>query len=381
MKTLLPYHRRNPLAIAKLLMRDLYYWFYASLLRRSIVLPKRLSHVLFVNPAHLGDVVISTAVLRELKLKIPSCKVDFLVGDWAAAIVEDHPGIHQAFYISHADANRSEEARFKKRQKYEQQAREVISQLKVTSYDAIFFLNSYEPSFISLFKGFGCPLIGLISAGAGPLLSFKGNGSGVHEVNIQASLLAPWIDDVKRVDQYRPWLKMIKISDQLKNELGLTKSYVVIHPGSGNPAKEWPVDHWTQVIRALAHYDVNIVITGHGEREKTQANLLANERSINLVGKLHFDQFIGVLEGAQAVLCVDSVAGHIAAAYDKNVLMVANGLSKLERWHPLGGKIILLEKKMPCSPCHSHPCAQRTCVTSITPQMLIDHLPKILGKQ
>lgn len=381
MKTLLPYHRRNPLAITKLLIGDLYFWFYASLLRRNIALPKNLNHVLLVNPAHLGDVVISTAVLRELKSKIPACKVDFLVGDWASPVIKEHPGVHQAFYISHWHANRSEDSLLKKQQKYEQQAKEVISQLKVVPYDAIFFLNSYEPSFISLFKDFSCPLIGLISAGGGPLLSFKGNGSAVHEVNIQASLFKPWLGEGKRVDQYQPWLKTTKLSDQLKNELGLINPYVVIHPGSGNPAKEWPIEHWVQVMRALANYDVDIFITGHGEREKNQAHLLVNDRSINLVGKLHFDQFIGVLEGAQAVLCVDSVAGHIAAAYDKNVLMVGNGLSKIERWHPLGENIVLLEKKMPCSPCHSNPCAQRTCVTSITPQMLIDHLPRILGKR
>jgi heptosyltransferase II len=380
MKTLLPYHRRNPLAITKLLIGDLYYWFYANIFRRHIVLPKNLNHVLLVNPAHLGDVVISTAILRELKSIIPSCKVDFLVGDWAAPIVKEHPGIHQTFYISHWHASRSEDSLLNKQQKYEQQAKEVISQLKAVSYDAIFFLNSYEPSFISLFKDFGCPLIGLISAGGGPLLSFKGDGSAVHEVKIQASLFRPWIGDLKEVGQYRLWLKTIQISEQLKNELGFTTPYVVIHPGSGNPAKEWPIENWMQVMCALAKYNIDIVITGHGEREKAQANLLVNDRSMNLVDKLHFDQFSSVLEGAQAVLCVDSVAAHIAAAYDKNVLMVGNGLSKIERWHPLGEKIVLLEKKMPCSPCHSNPCAQRTCVTSITPKMLIDHLPKILGK-
>lgn len=380
MKALFPYHRRNPLAIAKLLISDLYYCLYTSLFRRNISLPSNLNHILLVNPAHLGDVVISTAVLREVKSKIPACKVDFLVGDWAAPVIKEHPGVHQTFYISHVYANRSEDSPLEKRQKYERQLNEVMPQLNAISYDAIFFLNSYEPSFISLFKDFGCSLIGLISAGGAPLLSFRGDGAAVHEVQIQASLLTPWIGDVKRADQYQPWLKTIEISDQSKNELELAKPYVVIHPGSGNPAKEWPIENWMQVINALAHYDLDIVITGHGEREKNQANLLMGDRRINLTGRLNFDQFIGVIEGAKAVLCVDSVAGHIAGAYDTNALIVGNGLSKIERWHPLGDRIILLQKKMPCSPCHSNPCAQRTCITSITPQMLINHLPEVLAK-
>ena len=123
------------------------------------------------------------------------------------------------------------------------------------------------------------------------------------------------------------------------------------------------------------------MLTGHGERERNQADLLVGGQTINLVGRLNFDQFISVIEGAKAILCVDSVAGHIAGAYNKNAVIIGNGLSKIERWSPLGEKIVLLGKKMPCSPCHSNPCAQRTCITSITPQMLVDHLPKLLGKR
>lgn len=377
----IPYHRRNPWAITKLLFSDLYYWFYANLFRRNIALPETLGRVLLVNPAHLGDVVISTAILRDLKLELPNCSVDFLVGDWAAPVIKDHPGINQSFFISHWQANRGDESRIQKKQHYQQQVNRVISELKRGTYDAIFFLNSYEPSFIPLFKDFRCPLIGMVSAGGGPLLNFCGDGSADHEVQIQASIFKPWLGEVKSADQYQPWLKAPVDSERLRAQLGLNKPYVVIHPGSGNPAKEWPIRNWAEVISALAQYDLDIVITGHGEREKDQAELLTSDQIINLVSKLNFDQFTGVVEGASAVFCVDSVAGHIAGAYDLNAIIIGNGLSKIERWHPLGKKSHLLVKKMPCSPCHSHPCKERTCVTDITPKMLIDRLPAVLDAQ
>lgn len=379
MKPLFPYHRRNPLAIAKLLLCDLYYFLYAKLLRHNIDLPKSLNHILLVNPAHLGDVVISTAILRDLKVRLPNCKVDFLVGDWAAPILKDHPCVHQTFYISHWHSNRSEEALAHKKNRYHQQANKVIFELKEGSYDAIFFLNSYEPSLISLFKEFERPLIGLVNAGGGPLLSYKGDGSAIHEVQIQASLFTPWLGKFRDTLQYKPWLKNTPVAEELKVSLGISRPYLVVHPGSGNPAKEWPIENWIEVIGTLAQYKFDIVITGYGEREKNQASLLLGDRVINLVGRLNFDQFIGVIEGAKAVLCVDSVAGHIAGAYDKRSVIVGNGLSDIERWQPLGKEIILLGKKMPCSPCHSHPCAQRFCVTDITPQMLIQKLPYLLG--
>lgn len=379
MKSLFPYHRRNPLAIAAVLLCDLYYWFYASLFRRNFVLPQTLSRILLVNPAHLGDVVISTAILRKLKQQFPNCTIDFLVGDWAAPLVKDHPGIDKSFIISHWHANRSNQTLSEKKNLYQFQVTRVMSELSDREYDAIFFLNSYEPSFINLFKRFSCPLVGVVSAGGGPLLSFIGDSSAIHEVQIQASLFTPWLGEVKNISQYQAWLKPPIALDKLTEQIGIAKPYIVIHPGSGNPAKEWPVENWIEVIHALAQSELGIVITGHGEREKNQADLLKRNRCINLVGLLNFEQFTAVIANANAVLCVDSVAGHIAGAYDKNTVIIGNGLSNIERWHPLSKKSHLLVKKMACSPCHRHPCAQRTCITSITPKMLADQLPEIFG--
>lgn len=380
MKSLFPYHRRNPLAIAKLLLNDLYFWFYASLFRHKISLPGTLDRILLVNPAHLGDVVISTAILRNLKQQFPDCTIDFLVGDWAAPVVEDHPGISQSFFLGHWNANRGNKPLAEKKGQYHLQLNQVMPKLRDREYDAIFFLNSYEPSFITLFKKFQCPLIGLVSAGGGPLLSFIGDSSVIHEVQIQASLFTPWLGEVKNISQYQAWLKSPIVSDEFKDKFGLAKPYLVIHPGSGNSAKEWPIESWIEVIHSLAKLDLDIVITGHGEREKNQADLLKGDRCINLVSLLNFDQFTAVIDGADAVLCVDSVAGHIAGAYNTNAVIIGNGLSQIKRWHPLGKKSHLLVNEMPCSPCHSHPCAQRTCITSITPKILIDHLPGAFGK-
>ena len=372
----LPYNRRNPFALINLLLKDLYYRLYAILFRRKITLPKKLTRILLVNPAHLGDVVISTAILRDVKQQFPECEVDFLVGDWAAPIVTGHPGIGRSYFINHWQANRSNETNQNKQKKYQQQVQQVISELSSHSYDAIFFLNSYEPSFISLFRQFQCPLIGFASAGGRPLLSYMGEDQAIHEVQIQASLFEPWLGKVRNANQYRPWLKPPLASEALMDELGLMKPYAVIHPGSGNPAKEWPIESWMEVVQHLSESGWNMVITGHGEHEKKQADLLERNRCTNLVGQLNFDQFTGVIAGASAILCVDSVAGHIASAYDKDVVIIGNGLSKIERWQPLGKNSHLLVKPMPCSPCHSRPCAERPCITSVTPQMLINHLPQ-----
>ncbi len=382
------YHRRNPIAIAKLALGDLFYWFYAKLVRPSYALPKNLNRILLVNPAHLGDVVISTALIREIKQKYPECKIAFLGGDWSAPILKDHPGIEEAYFISHWHANRGDKTIVDKKCKYQNQVKQVMGRLENNAYDVIFFLNAYEPSFISLFKNFKCPLVGFGTAGGGPLLiSAVGSSQkdAVHEVQLQAGLFEPWLGAVKDVTNYQPWLKDVGNMgvDGLIPNASSKDAYVVIHPGSGNPAKEWPLESWVRVINVLQTYPFNILITGHGEREAAQAatlikKLINSSNVHNLVGQLNFDQFAKVISGAKAVFCVDSVAGHIAGSYEKSTVVVTNGLSKIERWHPLGKTVILLENQVPCSPCHSNPCAQRACITGIAPQSLINQLPRIL---
>jgi len=71
----------------------------------------------------------------------------FLVGDWASPLVQGYPGINRVFFISHWQANRASESLSSKKIKYQYQATQVMDILKNQKYDAIFVLNSYEPSF------------------------------------------------------------------------------------------------------------------------------------------------------------------------------------------------------------------------------------------
>jgi len=377
------YHRRHPAAIARLIIGDAYHFVYAKLVRPKYSLPTRLNHILLVNPAHLGDVVISTAILAKIKKKFPESQIDFLAGDWAYPLINGHPGVNQAYFLNHWIANRGQLSVTKKKDHFHKQKR-VLAELKKIPYDAIFFLNSYEPSFISLFRGFLCPLIGFDTAGGGPLLSLRcNNKSDLHEVQYQASLFAPWLGIFEDLDAYQPWLKFPAVNSNADIpgdvRLDLNQPYVVIHPWSGNPDKEWPLENWRLLIEALQQYDIQIVLTGHGQREENQAALLVAKFKLvkvqNLVNKLSFDEYTSLVSKAKFVFCVDSVCGHLAGAYDRPAVVITNGISEISRWRPLGRTVSMLKRKVSCSPCYTNPCAQRICITGIDPQTLIDQLP------
>jgi ADP-heptose:LPS heptosyltransferase len=381
------YHRRNPLALARLWIEDLYFAVYGRLFRPIFPLPQKLNRILLVNPAHLGDIVISTALIREIKDRFPACKVDVLTGDWGMPLLHEHPGIGNAYYLNHWKANRSQESIRVKKDIYRRQLEKVIPQLKQNAYDAIFFLNAYEPSLIGLFKKFKCPLIGFDTAGGGPLLTkaFQNTNIHLHEIQYQGSLFAHWLGEPKSTIEYRSWLKSPHTPIEPIGEFDPAKPYVVIHPGSGNPAKEWAIENWQKVIQAMEHYDVQIVLTGQGLRELKQAEGLLKSipevKIFNFVNQLDFDRYCALIANSNAVLCVDSLAGHITSAFERQVVVVTNGLSLISRWHPLGKKVNLLKNLVNCSPCHANPCSQRMCINEITPQALIQLLPQLLSQK
>src|SRR5438270_1455979 len=60
--------------------------------------------------------------------------------------------------------------------------------------------------------------------------------------------------------------------------------YVVVHPGASVPAREWPAQHCTQAVRALAAAGYRVVVTG-SIREKRLTALVAGDVGIDLGGR------------------------------------------------------------------------------------------------
>ena len=59
--------------------------FFARL--NPVTQPKKLSRILLVRLDHMGDVIMSTPVIRVLNDFLPGTQIDFAVASWAADIV------------------------------------------------------------------------------------------------------------------------------------------------------------------------------------------------------------------------------------------------------------------------------------------------------
>jgi heptosyltransferase-2/heptosyltransferase-3 len=97
---------------------------------------------------------------------------------------------------------------------------------------------------------------------------------------------------------------------------------VVLHPGTGGPAKLWFPERWAAVADALQAAGARLVLTGGPEERALVAEVAAGLRSAapSLAGRTSVGQLSALLRRATLVLGVDSGPMHLAAAQGTRTL-------------------------------------------------------------
>lgn len=141
--------------------------------------------------------------------------------------------------------------------------------------------------------------------------------------------------------------------------------FVVLHPGSGGSAKDWPPERFAELAQMLGKdEDLISIVTGTPSERKLQERVVAQSAGYArpISSSLSLVQLAAVLSGA--ALCVANSTGplHLAAAVGTPVL----GLYPFERvchprrWGPLGHHVRVLTPPLAedCTDCASSSCPQ-----------------------
>ena len=110
---------------------------------------------------------------------------------------------------------------------------------------------------------------------------------------------------------------------------GIGGTYAAINIATSNPDRDWQPDRWTTVIDALhQRYGLRTVIVGgRSERELTTRDAIvaaAGAEPVDALGS-GFRKLVGILDGAELVLALDSAPLHLAVAVGTPVIsLMAN---------------------------------------------------------
>lgn len=139
-------------------------------------------------------------------------------------------------------------------------------------------------------------------------------------------------------------------------------AYLAVATGASyGPAKQWEPERFVESAAAAARSSgLGVVVVGASDDRDAAAAVAGGIRragvcSLDLAGKTHLPELVGILAGAAAVLSNDSGAMHLAAALGRPTVAIFGSTSPV--WTSATVPWVTnLYAAYPCSPCYRRTC-------------------------
>lgn len=258
--------------------------------------------VLLVQLRRLGDVVLTTALLEDLRRALPNTAVDFLVGDRAAPLLEHHPLVRERLIYDRGRPTRTWRA------------------VRRIGYDWIIDPQS-SPRTAPLALVSGSPVrAGFGVRGWGWVYTHRlpRSGRAVEYVPRERQRLLELLG--VRVGPVRTSLAVTAQervrARELLASLGLRADapLVALVLSAGESAKEWPPTHFATLADGLAWAGIQVVMfemPGDGEKVSRAAQ---SSRAFARVAVPGLRDFMGALTACDALVSADTGPAHMATA-------------------------------------------------------------------
>jgi ADP-heptose:LPS heptosyltransferase len=260
----------------------------------------------------------------------------------------------------------------------------AIRQIRAVGYDAAVDLYYHFPSIAPVPFAAGIPLrVGYASGGFRRFLTRAVPWvlADRHVAEYQADLLPETGIPRARLDATGA-LRTSLPALRAPAPMALPSRYTVLHMGAGAPEREWPEEGWMEVATSLAARGMSMLLTGRGAREAERCGRLAQMilGTTDVANLLDTAQLRTVMGGAALVICLDSMAAHLAALDGVPTIVLRAGITNPAHWRPLNDRAVVLYARTPCLPCYNwRGCASMACIREVRAPEVIAAAANLLG--
>jgi len=321
--------------------------------------------ILVIHTAFIGDIILSTPMIRQICEKHHVKSMDYLTTPLGASLLKNNPYLNKIIsYDKHGkDKGFSKLLEFSK----------ILQEEK---YDVVYVPHRYLRSSFLAWKTKAPLRIGYKEASGSVFLNQKiSYAQNLHEVERLASLVG--ISHVKSTSfplELYPSKEDFSFVESFLKEKEI-KEFIVIAPGSKWFTKMWPLEYFNELIKKLSFIYPILIIGG---KEEKSLSLYTSSSVFSLCGETSLLQSAALLKYAKALVSNDSSPIHMAAAFHTPTFALFGATTPslgFAPWNPQGYVLEVLN--LPCRPCGLHggkTCPQKhfKCMRDLTPDLIYD---------
>jgi ADP-heptose:LPS heptosyltransferase len=323
--------------------------------------PTLVHHLLVLRTDRIGDLVLSTPLLTDLRAHYRHARITVLAPPQPLSILHAHPAVDRLLPLDGAGLPEEVRGRF-----------DLVLDLTpdATLQGAL------------LARATGAPWrAGFRAAGREVFFTLPSPPAQRerHIVDLNRDLLeALGVPAHTTVPVVHLTPAERKAAEARTTALGAAAPRVVVHPGGHYPSQRWAPERFAEVIARLTeqHGAACLVVSGPGE-ERLAERIASLTPDALLPGPLDVRGLMGILALADLYVGNNSGPLHLAAALGVPTLSLM-GPSDPRRFTPRGVSDSVLRLALPCSPCQRGRCWHHTCLAGITPSQVASRASALL---
>lgn len=342
--------------------------------------------ILLIQLDHLGDAVITTAMLAPLRRHFPQATIDVLCGPRGADVFRGSSEVDRV-HVSITN-------RFHRRAA----GLWLVATLwwglalRRRRFDFAIDTRGELPMALLMWLAGARHRLGWDAGGGGFLLTASPKYvRGRAELASRAALLSELgvpIDETNFSPRFEPDSATASQMERRLASAGYDagRRLLVLHIGAGTSAKAWPVERWRSLVCSLVSRELGeVVLVGTVADRKAASEIAAGFPShyvLDWTGQLQLAELAVLCRRADVVVGADSGPAHLAAAQRTPLVVLFSGTNDVEQWQPRGGRVVVVREPVSCSPCHATQCpmADHPCMQGIDPAVVLQRVAEILDE-
>ncbi len=322
----------------------------------------KFNKILIIRFSSLGDVLLTTPLIRTLKSLYPHLEIDFLVREEFKSTLSNNPHINKLILLKRDYINK-----------------QIRNEIIKDNYNLIIDLQNNLRS-RRLTKNISKNIVRYKKPYLNRILLVKLKINKFKEIIPIPVRYANSIPGFKLDDKGLELYTSSNNSILLKGD-----NYIGLCPGSKHVTKMWPKEYFVELGNELIKLNFKIVLFGGRDDIEICKEISSKiDGSVNLANDNNLLELAANMKLCKVVICNDSGLMHTALAVNLPIVSIFGSTVKEFGFFPYKGKSKVLENNsLTCRPC-SHigldecPKGHLNCMKSIKPALVLEQTLELI---